>query len=77
MPPADAKCEPYSEAQCPPEYLRMTYNCFPNSSDLQARASVPLGAIIHPLAPAADVPIVNFGRMAIPRCRSYVSCCVV
>lgn len=66
----DAKCEPYSDAQCPPSFLRMSYNCFPNSRDLQTTASVPFGAVFHPLSPDQDVPLVNFGRMAIPRCRA-------
>jgi protein transport protein SEC24 len=67
---ADMKSTPYNDAQCSPDFFRMTYNCFPNTYDLQQRAGIPLGAVIHPLSPARDVPLVNFGRLAIPRCRS-------
>lgn len=67
---AEAKSQPFSSAQCHQDFLRMTYNCFPNSSDLQTRAGIPLGAVFHPLSPTRDVPLVNFGRLAIPRCRS-------
>jgi protein transport protein SEC24 len=67
---AEAKSQANSEAQCHPDFLRMTYSCFPNSSDLQTRAGIPLGAVIHPLSPVRDVPLVNFGRLPIPRCRS-------
>jgi protein transport protein SEC24 len=65
-----AKCEPGSGAQCPAPFVRMTYACAPNTPDLQSHAAVPFGAVFQPLAPDADVPLVNFGRMAIPRCRS-------
>lgn len=67
---ADAKSVPGGDAQCNADFFRMTYGVFPNSADLQTRAGIPFGAVIHPLSPAHDVPLVNFGRLAIPRCRS-------
>ena len=66
----DAKSEPNSDSQCPTAFVRMTYNCFPNTSELQQAVGIPHGAVIHPLSPETDVPIVNFGRSPIPRCRT-------
>lgn len=57
--------------QCHPKYIRMTVNALPNSPATKAKAALPLGAIITPLARCAEapVPVVNFGSAGVVRCR--------
>lgn len=42
---------------CPPEYLRLTLSCVPQSQELLNASQVPFGAIIHPLAETSDTPV--------------------
>lgn len=42
---------------CPPEYLRLTLGCVPQSQELLNASQVPFGAIIHPLAETSDTPV--------------------
>jgi len=63
---------------CHPKFVRMTCNAMPNSSSAKAKAALPIGAIIQPLAKAegVDIPIVNFGSSGVVRCgrcRTYIN----
>ena len=42
---------------CPPEYLRLTMGCVPQSQELLNASQIPFGAIIHPLAETSDTPV--------------------
>jgi hypothetical protein len=37
-------------ANCDPQFMRLTCNAIPNSSQLRGRWSMPLGVVVHPLA---------------------------
>eukprot|EP01087_Luapelamoeba_hula_P003660 TRINITY_DN1347_c0_g1_i2.p1 TRINITY_DN1347_c0_g1~~TRINITY_DN1347_c0_g1_i2.p1 ORF type:complete len:1021 (+),score=158.62 TRINITY_DN1347_c0_g1_i2:100-3162(+) len=67
----DAGTKPDIKAQCPEAFLRMTVNAVPNSSQLLQKAAIPFGCIVQPLASPPDysIPVFNFGKMGIPRCR--------
>jgi protein transport protein SEC24 len=61
------------EVQAPRQFIRMTVNAIPKTMDLQTKAGIPLGCIVHPLAEdkqnPVNVPVVDFGQAPIPRCR--------
>ena len=59
------------KALCHPRLMRMTVNALPNNTGTKAKAGLPIGAIIQPLAVADDltVPVVNFGASGVVRCR--------
>lgn len=42
---------------CPPEYLRLTMGCVPQSQELLNASQIPFGAILHPLAETSDTPV--------------------
>lgn len=42
---------------CPPEFLRLTMGCVPQSQELLNACQVPFGAIIHPLAETSESPV--------------------
>lgn len=63
---------------CPPEFLRLTMACVPQSQELLNAIQVPFGAIIHPLAETSEtpVPIVEAnpsGIVRCSRCRAYIN----
>lgn len=39
-----------SVSQCPPFFMRMTTNVFPNTTSLLNKCGIPLGCVIHPMA---------------------------
>jgi len=67
----ESTLKPNSKSQCSELFLRMTINAVPNSAQLLTKASIPFGCVLHPLAESDEikVPLVNFGRMGILRCR--------
>jgi protein transport protein SEC24 len=70
-PAEEPTIKPDSEAQCPPNWLRMTINAVPNTPALLQKVGIPFGCIIHPMAQSEEykIPVVNFGRVGIMRCR--------
>lgn len=79
---------PVDPAACPsdifvpasPRCVRLTNTAFPNTKALGFKYSLPLGAVVQPLAPLGPnedpVPVVNFGSSGIVRCRncrSYIN----
>lgn len=40
--------------QCPKEFMRMTLNAIPQSTDLANKSQIPLGVVVHPLAEVPD-----------------------
>ncbi|KAI0558126.1 Protein transport protein Sec24 [Gracilaria domingensis] len=71
-------------AACPPDVfvpvsnrvVRLCNTAFPTTVALAKKYSLPLGAIIQPLAMDKPVPVVNFGGAGIVRCRrcrSYIN----
>lgn len=64
-------------ANCDPQFMRLTCNAIPNSSQLRGRWSMPLGVVVHPLAGEQDdVPVVNpdtSGIVRCRRCRTYIN----
>ena len=57
--------------QCHPKFMRMTVNAIPATAAHKAKAGLPIGAIIQPMARAegVTVPVVNFGTTGVVRCR--------
>lgn len=69
---------------CPPEMFyppsprcaRMTTNAFPNSLSLAKKYGLPMGVVIQPMEDGDQLPVVNFGKAGVVRCRrcrSYVN----
>ncbi|PRP88472.1 protein transport protein Sec24-like protein [Planoprotostelium fungivorum] len=68
------------EVQCPPTFLRMTYNNIPQTKALANKSNIPFGCIMHPLArPQSQsdvIPVVSPGLCGVVRCRrcrSYIN----
>ena len=68
-------------ANCSPRYARCTTACLLAAADAQARAKLPLAAIVRPMAKRAlgerAVDLVDFGAAGPPRCggcKAYVNC---
>lgn len=57
----EANFAPYVPEQanlsCPPEFLRLTMGCVPQSQELLNATQIPFGAIIHPLAETSETPV--------------------
>jgi protein transport protein SEC24 len=58
---APVSLAPYMPEQanltCPPEFLRLTMGCVPQSQELLNACQIPFGAIIHPLAETSESPV--------------------
>lgn len=66
--------------QAPKRMFRLTAGSIPNSASMLASSSVPVGAVLRPLAPPQpdedDVPVVQPGAAGIircKRCRTYIN----
>lgn len=84
MDPAEFPRPDYSEEgvpfhgdhNCDPRYMRATSWVLPATQSLKQSVGLPMGAVIRPLAPVDDVPVVSYGSHGIPRCkkcRSYIN----
>lgn len=69
--------QPYSTANCKPEFMRPTTHAVPSSAALKTRWHLPYGAIVHPLSDrGSEVPVANAGNTTIircKRCRTYMN----
>lgn len=66
----------HKEAQAPDAFFSITLGQVPQSQPILSKCQIPLGAIIHPLAPGVEVPQVNMGQVGIIRCkfcRAYIN----
>ncbi|KAJ4456219.1 putative Protein transport protein Sec24A [Paratrimastix pyriformis] len=68
------------KANAHPDYFRLTVHAIPSTIAVKNKWSLPLGAVIHPLAPTPrdeePVPVVNFAPLApvrCLRCRTYIN----
>jgi len=72
-----AACPPETHVPTSPLLVRLTNRVFPQTAALASKYGLPLGAVIHPMAPdAPPVPVINFGQMGIvrcTRCRAYIN----
>lgn len=61
----------------PSNFLRATCSTLPNSVSGKQKTNVPLGMVLQPLAPGAEVPTVNMGPVGsivrCKNCRTYVN----
>lgn len=68
-------------ANCDAKFLSCTINKIPSSNIVLEQSTLPLAAVIHPLAQGKeDIPVVNFGNVGVQRCqkcRAYINPFVV
>lgn len=56
-PSLEAYLPEQANLSCPPEFLRLTLGCVPQSQELLNSCQIPFGAIIHPLAETSETPV--------------------
>ena len=77
---APAMADVDDRLQCPPAYMAFTMGAMPINGGMVAKAGLPFGLAVHPLAEGPGsmgrIPVVNFGPAGVIRCkkcRAYVN----
>ena len=72
-PPAGIPFVAYDQGNSAPKFARLTVNNIPSSAEALNSTALPLGLILHPLAPLQEgespIPVLDFGEPGPPRCR--------
>jgi protein transport protein SEC24 len=70
---------PFARAQSSSRYMRPTLHCIPNAPALAKKWTLPIGAVLHPMADQTfegEIPLLHMGNSGIVRCyqcKAYIN----
>jgi len=70
---------PHPIKPCSSNFIRLSHGAIPSNSNIARQWSVPIGVVVHPMAPSDwEIPVVDFNHMGkkvirCTKCRTYIN----